>query len=62
MIWLCFQEEGVQFMYSENKVERPVNYMDRWILSFTQSLIKFVKQEMTGKNNYCKTCLIRPPL
>ena len=25
------------------------NYMDRWILSFTQSLIKFVTKEMAGE-------------
>lgn len=25
------------------------NYMDRWILSFTQSLIKYVRLEMAGK-------------
>lgn len=24
------------------------NYMDRWILSFSQSLIKFVRAEMAG--------------
>ena len=44
----------------------PDNYMDRWILSFTQSLIKFVKQEMAGEwaslslsefNCYIKFCM-----
>lgn len=49
---LIFQENGETFLYSENKSDfRPENYMDRWILSFTQSLIKFVKQEMQGSDN-----------
>ena len=43
-----FQEENVMFVYNENTVAVPENYMDRWILSFTQSLIKFVKEEMKG--------------
>ena len=46
---LFLQEDGVDFVYSENTMILPDNYVDRWIISFTQSLIKFVKAEMTGK-------------
>lgn len=47
------KENGETFLYSENKSDfRPENYMDRWILSFTQSLIKFVKQEMQAYRLY----------
>jgi len=54
--WLCVlvcmcvlaQEEQTQFMYSETGVDAAVNYMDRWIISFTQSLVMFVQQEMQG--------------
>jgi len=38
------EEEGVSFQCEENFV--PSNIMDQWILSFTQSLITFVKEEM----------------
>ena len=42
------REDGVEFLYNENVFALPDNYMDRWVLSFTQSLIKFVKAEMAG--------------
>lgn len=45
---MILKETGVPFLYSETNIDLPENYMDRWILSFTQSLIKFVKQEMQG--------------
>lgn len=38
------KEEGVVFCHNDSFV--PTNIMDRWILSFTQSLILFVKEEM----------------
>ena len=44
-----FQEEEVEFLYNENTVVVSDNYKDKWILSFTQSLIKFVKKEMEGR-------------
>ncbi|KAK3103923.1 hypothetical protein FSP39_022930 [Pinctada imbricata] len=34
------REEDMKFLYNEHTVQHPTNYMDRWILSFTQSLIK----------------------
>lgn len=46
------KETGVPFLYSETNIDLPENYMDRWILSFTQSLIKFVKQEMQAYRLY----------
>ena len=35
------------FNHNQNFV--PTNTMDRWILSFTQSLILFVKEEMKSE-------------
>jgi len=51
-IELLERENGITFLYNENAVEQPDNYMDRWILSFTQTLIKFVKQEMAAYRLY----------
>ncbi|CAK8675951.1 unnamed protein product [Clavelina lepadiformis] len=42
------KEDGVTFEYSEDHLGSSENIMDRWILSFTHSLVKFVKQEMAG--------------
>ncbi|XP_077485922.1 isoleucyl-tRNA synthetase [Amblyomma americanum] len=39
------QEHGEKYVYSESKAGSS-NYMDRWILSYTQSLVLFVKAEM----------------
>ena len=39
----------MKFCYSDTKMEVSENYMDRWILSFAQSLIKFVRKEMEGE-------------
>ena len=44
-----FQEEGVEFYHNDETFEPSDNIMDRWILSFTQSLVKFVRQEMAGR-------------
>lgn len=44
----CNQDEKVDFKYQEGVVQKPSNYMDRWVISFTQSLIKFVHEEMKG--------------
>ncbi|XP_041347698.1 isoleucine--tRNA ligase, cytoplasmic-like [Gigantopelta aegis] len=46
------RENGVKFAYSDTKMETSENYMDRWILSFSQSLIKFVKKEMAAYHLY----------
>ena len=42
------REEGETFRFKDSALSKPDNYMDCWILSFTQSLIKFIKQEMAG--------------
>ncbi|XP_070193742.1 isoleucine--tRNA ligase, cytoplasmic-like isoform X2 [Littorina saxatilis] len=46
------REEGSKFVYKEGKMEASGNYMDRWILSFTQSLVKFVTKEMAAYHLY----------
>ena len=42
------QDHGLEFVYEERKLQESNNYMDKWILSFTQSLLLFVKKEMDG--------------
>lgn len=46
----CFlhqdHNEEIKLKTAEQQV--PENFMDHWILSFTQSLIKFVTEEMAG--------------
>uniref|UniRef100_A0AAV2M480 Isoleucine--tRNA ligase, cytoplasmic n=1 Tax=Knipowitschia caucasica TaxID=637954 RepID=A0AAV2M480_KNICA len=39
-------EENVQFLYNENTAKQSDNIMDKWIQSFTQSLIQFFRAEM----------------
>ncbi|KAK5639168.1 hypothetical protein RI129_011660 [Pyrocoelia pectoralis] len=39
------QENNIPFYYDETKLTRT-NTMDRWILSFTQSLLAYVRKEM----------------
>ncbi|XP_069101274.1 LOW QUALITY PROTEIN: isoleucine--tRNA ligase, cytoplasmic-like [Argopecten irradians] len=46
------REEGGVFLYNPNNITRPTNYMDRWMLSSTQSLLKFVKKEMSEYHLY----------
>lgn len=46
-------EKGVEFRHDDSVPLTPTNTMDRWILSFQQSLVKFVHQEMKGMLHYC---------
>ncbi|XP_076447900.1 isoleucine--tRNA ligase, cytoplasmic-like [Babylonia areolata] len=46
------REEGAKFVFNEAALQLSDNYMDRWILSFTQSLIKFVTKEMAAYHLY----------
>lgn len=46
------REEGIKFLYDEAVVKPSTNYMDSWILSFTQSLVKFVREEMAAYHLY----------
>ncbi|XP_056381265.1 isoleucine--tRNA ligase, cytoplasmic [Hyla sarda] len=51
-IYRLHKEEGVQFLYNESSAKPSSNIMDKWILSFTQSLIQFFKAEMTAYRLY----------
>ncbi|KAF3690036.1 Isoleucine--tRNA ligase, cytoplasmic [Channa argus] len=46
------KEDEIQFLYNENTVKKSDNIMDKWILSFTQSLIQFFKAEMDAYRLY----------
>lgn len=45
------QEDDIQFLYNENTAKQSDNIMDKWIQSFTQSLIQFFKAEMDGETD-----------
>uniref|UniRef100_A0A8D2MZX7 Isoleucine--tRNA ligase, cytoplasmic n=1 Tax=Zonotrichia albicollis TaxID=44394 RepID=A0A8D2MZX7_ZONAL len=49
---LQHKDEGREFLYNENTVKESSNIMDKWILSFTQSLIQFFKAEMAAYRLY----------
>lgn len=42
------KEDGIEFLYNENTVKESNNIMDKWVLSFTQSLVQFFKLEMAA--------------
>ncbi|XP_059185141.1 isoleucine--tRNA ligase, cytoplasmic [Centropristis striata] len=46
------KEDEIQFLYNENTVKQSDNIMDKWIQSFTQSLIQFFKAEMAAYRLY----------
>ncbi|XP_035244059.1 isoleucine--tRNA ligase, cytoplasmic [Anguilla anguilla] len=46
------KEEDIQFLYSESTAKPSDNIMDKWIQSFTQSLIQFFKAEMDAYRLY----------
>uniref|UniRef100_A0AAY4CDX3 Isoleucine--tRNA ligase, cytoplasmic n=1 Tax=Denticeps clupeoides TaxID=299321 RepID=A0AAY4CDX3_9TELE len=46
------KEEGIQFIFNENTVKASDNIMDKWIQSFTHSLIQFFKAEMDAYRLY----------
>ena len=45
-------EFDMDFTFSESNIAEVSNYMDKWIISFTQSLIKFVNDEMNAYRLY----------
>lgn len=47
---LLKKESDIDFKYDPET--KYTNVMDRWVLASTQSLIQFVKQEMTGKSAF----------
>ncbi|XP_067127119.1 isoleucine--tRNA ligase, cytoplasmic [Centruroides vittatus] len=46
------KEWDIQFRYDEISSTKSNNFMDQWILSFTQSLVLFVKKEMAAYKLY----------
>ncbi|XP_005110126.1 isoleucine--tRNA ligase, cytoplasmic [Aplysia californica] len=49
------QETGEKILVNEKSLVVSDNYMDRWIISFIQSLIKFVEKEMAEYRLYTVT-------
>lgn len=45
-------------MYNEQTAKQSDNIMDKWIQSFTQSLIQFFKAEMDGEDVFMTIILI----
>uniref|UniRef100_A0A8C9Z9N4 Isoleucine--tRNA ligase, cytoplasmic n=1 Tax=Sander lucioperca TaxID=283035 RepID=A0A8C9Z9N4_SANLU len=46
------KEDDIEFLYNENTAKQSDNIMDKWIQSFTQSLIQFFKAEMDAYRLY----------
>jgi len=51
-IYRLGKEDGIAFTFDESTVVPSDNYMDKWILSFTQSLVKFITKEMAAYRLY----------
>lgn len=49
------KDEGVVFEFDDANRKPSANVMDRWIISFTQSLLAFVKEEMKAYRLYTVT-------
>ena len=47
---LPIQESDIEFFYNP-LAKKSTNVMDKWILACSQSLIKFVREEMEGKKS-----------
>ncbi|XP_062977279.1 isoleucine--tRNA ligase, cytoplasmic [Elgaria multicarinata webbii] len=52
VVILQLKEDGKEFLYNENTTKENKNVMDKWILSFTQSLIQFFRVEMAAYRLY----------
>uniref|UniRef100_A0A8C8SK60 Isoleucine--tRNA ligase, cytoplasmic n=1 Tax=Pelusios castaneus TaxID=367368 RepID=A0A8C8SK60_9SAUR len=52
IVILQHKEDEMEFLYNENTIKESNNVMDRWILSFTQSLVQFFKAEMAAYRLY----------
>ncbi|XP_016112354.1 isoleucine--tRNA ligase, cytoplasmic-like [Sinocyclocheilus grahami] len=46
------KEEAVEFLYNESTASVSDNIMDKWIQSFTESLIQFFRDEMGAYRLY----------
>ncbi|KAM5148749.1 isoleucine--tRNA ligase, cytoplasmic isoform 2-T7 [Mantella aurantiaca] len=51
-IYRLHKEEGVNFLYNVNSARTSGNIMDKWLVSFTQSLVQFFKTEMSAYRLY----------
>uniref|UniRef100_A0A8C5PK40 Isoleucine--tRNA ligase, cytoplasmic n=1 Tax=Leptobrachium leishanense TaxID=445787 RepID=A0A8C5PK40_9ANUR len=51
-IYRLHKEENLKFLFNENTAKPSSNIMDKWVLSFTQSLIQFFKAEMSAYRLY----------
>nr|XP_005987132.1 PREDICTED: isoleucine--tRNA ligase, cytoplasmic isoform X2 [Latimeria chalumnae] len=51
-VYRLHKEDGIEFVYNESTVKESNNIMDKWIVSFTQSLIQFFKAEMVAYKLY----------
>ena len=47
-----FEKEQGEFIFNESSFGKSDNIMDKWIVSFTQSLLSFVAKEMAGYRLY----------
>jgi len=47
-----FEKEQGEFSFNETNFGKSENVMDKWIISFTQSLLSFVAKEMAGYRLY----------
>ena len=57
-----YQGEGITFNHNDKTTYTSSNLMDKWIVSFTQSLLAFVHQEMDRMLlNYSDNCSPPPP-
>ena len=52
-------ETGEDFSHEESADLHVTNTMDKWILSFAQSLVKYVHQEMAGEYSNSIGCAIQ---
>jgi len=46
------KDHGIKFTYEASRVKVSENIMDKWIVSFTQSLLVFIKEEMQAYRLY----------
>merc|ERR1719376_1270452 len=54
-VTLLSKDKGIDFEFDPSKPSKSTNVMDRWILSFTQSLLTFVHREMAEYRLYTVT-------
>ncbi|KTG31805.1 hypothetical protein cypCar_00001895 [Cyprinus carpio] len=55
---VIIKEEAVEFLYNESTASVSDNIMDKWIQSFTQSLIQFFRDEMGALTHIEFLCIL----